>query len=185
MTAAVQLYRWTRDEYERMASLGIFDPEARLELVDGEIVRMTPQSSRHSTAVRSVEEALRFLVDRGVFDVRVQLPLAVADDSEPKPDIAVVPGRFRDYRDRHPSRAELVVEVADASIEVDRVRKQRLYARARIPEYWIADLNGNALELLRRPQGDAFAVRRRLMPDETVWPLCAPDVSISVADLLP
>ena len=84
-------HRWSRSEYERMAVAGVFAPEDRLELIDGEIWEITPQSSLHATAVRKAEEALRSVFEEG-FDVRVQLPMALGPDSEPEPDVAVVPG---------------------------------------------------------------------------------------------
>src|SRR5262245_42631364 len=94
--ADIDLHRWTRDEYERLTETGFFPPEARLELIDGLIYDMPPQTSFHSTAVRATQEALRQVFREG-FDIRVQLPLELEDDSEPEPDVAVVPGHFADY----------------------------------------------------------------------------------------
>ena len=140
----VQTRRWTRDEYDRMIATGIFHPEERLELLEGEIVHMTPQGSGHATAVRLVEDALRNLFNVG-FDVRVQMPLALGTDSEPEPDVAVVVGPPRDYRDEHPRVAILVVEVADSTLSLDRERKAALYARAGIQEYWLLNLTDRCL----------------------------------------
>ncbi|MGH7164603.1 MAG: Uma2 family endonuclease, partial [Nitrospiraceae bacterium] len=149
MTApAVALRRWTRQEYDRLVVEGFFHPEERLELMEGEIVRMTPQGSLHATAIRLVEEALRAAFGTG-FDVRVQMPLALTDDSEPEPDVAVVTGNPRDYRDTHPSAAVLIVEVADATVPYDRERKRALYARVGIADYWIVNLLDRRLEVFR------------------------------------
>jgi hypothetical protein len=119
-----------------MTGAGVFGPEDRLELLDGEIIDMAPQKSRHATAVTLVGEALRTLFRSGA-TVRVQLPFSLDDRSEPEPDVAVVPGNPRDYRDAHPSRALLICEVSDTTLGYDRGRKLTAYARAGIPEYWI------------------------------------------------
>ncbi len=183
-TSPIQLHRWTRQEYEKMISAGIFHPEARLELLEGEIFTMTPQSSQHATAVQLVENTLRLIYTTG-YAVRVQMPLALGLDSEPEPDLAVVPGSPRDYRDTHPAEAVLIVEVADSSLAFDRERKSRLYARNGIPEYWIVNLVDNCLEVYRNPLQESYQFHAILRPPETVSPLSSPQASIPVAELLP
>jgi Uma2 family endonuclease len=123
--------------------------------------------------------------------VRVQLPIALDPESEPEPDLAVVSGGPRDYT-HHPSRPALVVEVADPSLALDREHKGSLYARARLPEYWIVNLVGRVLEVYREPGLDAgaqfgwaYRVLLTLRADEHVTPLAAPSARIPVADLLP
>lgn len=182
---------WTREEYHRMAELGLIGPEERLELIEGEIVqKMTPQKSPHATAIRLVEEALRRAFGAG-FDVRVQLPLALSPLSEPEPDVAVVRGGPRDYRDAHPTTALLVVEVADTTLAFDRRTKGSLYARAQIADYWILNLSAQEVEVYRRPAPDPgapFGFRYvRVMrhgPDDAITPLASPH-AVPVADLLP
>ncbi len=139
MSAVLEVprHRFSRVQYERMTEAGVFGPEDRLELLDGEIIDMPPQKSRHATAVTLVAEALRTIFGPGA-TVRVQLPFCLDDRSEPEPDVAVVPGNPRDYRDAHPSRALLVCEVSDTTLAYDRGRKLAAYARAGIPEYWPA-----------------------------------------------
>ncbi len=176
-------HRFTRAQYEQMVEAGVFTPEDRLELLDGEIIDMAPQKSRHATAVTLLAEQLRSVMGSG-YTIRVQLPLALDERSEPEPDIAVVPGSPRDYRDAHPSRAVLIVEVADASLAYDRIRKLAAYARAGIPEYWILDLNTATLEVCRQPMGDAYAERRLLQAQHRVAPLAGMR-DIAVADFLP
>mgnify|MGYP001209443633 FL=1 len=183
---AVQTYRWTREAFEKLAEVGLIDPDARLELIDGEILqKMSPQSSQHATAVLLVAEALRSIFTPPVYTIRVQLPLALGPYSEPEPDVAVVEGAPRRYRDEHPSSAVLVVEVADASLQFDRTRKAALYARAGIPEYWIVNLLDGVLEVHRQPEGDAYRERLVLPSQERVRPLARPEVEIAVAELLP
>ena len=106
---------------------------------------MTPQGSRHATGVDLVADSLRHAFRTG-FHVRMQLPLAIDDYSEPEPDVAVVKGQIRNYRDAHPTSSLLVVEVSDDSLRHDRTVKQRLYARCGIPEYWILDPRSSILD---------------------------------------
>ena len=174
-----------------MIEAGVLTPEKRVELIDGEILAMTPQGSAHATAVSLVQEALRAAFGSQVY-VRVQLPLAFGSDSEPEPDVAVVAGSVRDYRDAHPQSALLVVEVADATLAYDRDRKGSLYARAGVPEYWIANLAETCIEVHRDPIVRPHAqfgwhcrTVERFGAGDSITPLSLPTRSIAVADLLP
>ena len=177
-------HRFTRKQYERMVEAGVFPPGERLELLEGKIVNGVSPKSRQATAICLVQNAMRKSFGSG-FDVRCQLPLALGDLSEPEPDIAVVRGSPRDYRDAHPGTALLVVEVADATVQYDRRRKLPVYARAGIPEYWILDLSEATLEVCRNPQGDDYASREILKSGQGIQPQGATSGSIAVADLLP
>jgi Uma2 family endonuclease len=183
-TANIDTRRWTREEYERLVEQGFFHPDERLELVEGVIYEMTPQSSVHATGVRLTERALHPLYAHG-FDIRCQMPLALDLDSEPEPDTAIVIGKPEDYSASHPSTAVLVVEVADSSLLHDRKRKTRLYARAGIPEYWIDNLVDWCLEVYREPKDGAYTSRTVLREDDSVSPLSCPEASIPVASLFP
>jgi len=185
---AVQRHRWSRREYERAVAAGVFAPGARLELVDGEIVEMTPQGSRHAVVVQLVEEALRGLFPAG-FSVRVRMPLALDETSEPEPDVAVVRGAPREHLARHPGPGDtlLVVEVAEATLAWDREVKAALYARAGVPECWVVDVTGRVLHRLRAPAAGGYGDRRALGPEDRVLPDAAPPGGepVRVADLLP
>jgi Uma2 family endonuclease len=187
----VQLRRWTRQEYDRMIDAGVLTTDDHVELIDGEIVTMTPQKSRHATAVRLADTALRRAFGDGV-DVRSQLPLALGDDSEPEPDLSVVVGAPRDYRDEHPTTALLVVEVSDSTVVFDRTKKAGVYARARIADYWLVNLIDGILEVRRFPAPSTdstdhwdYAVVERYAASDHVAPLARPQAPIAVADLLP
>jgi Uma2 family endonuclease len=184
--AAVDVHRWSREQYEQLAASGLFPPERRTELIDGVIYDMAAQNSMHATGYRLVEEALRAAFPPGSgFEVRGQLPLALSDDSEPEPDVAVVRGSIRDFRDRHPTTAALIVEVADSSLLHDRKRKAALYAQTGIPEYWILNLVRRTLEVHRDPAEGAYRSRTILRAADTVAPLARPEAALAVRDLLP
>jgi len=181
---AIEMRRWTRDEYDRMIAAGLFAPGEQVELIDGEILQVTPQGSFHATAIRLTEDALRAAFG-SAFDVRAQLPLALDPASEPEPDVVVVPGSPRDYREAHPTAALLVVEIADATLVHDRQRKGSLYARADIQEYWIVNLVDCCIEVYRDPLQGRYGSSRRYLPGDQITPLAAPESKISVADILP
>jgi Uma2 family endonuclease len=167
-----------------MIEAGVFGPEDRLELLNGEIIDMAPQRSRHATAVTLLGDALRAVFGRGVI-IRVQLPFSLNADSQPEPDVAVVAGNPRDYRDAHPGRALLICEVSDTSLAYDRGEKLCAYARAGIPEYWILDLTSGTLEVCRTPTDGGYADRRMVSADARVAPIARPGSALAVGELLP
>jgi Uma2 family endonuclease len=188
---AIRTRKWTRLEYERLAEAEILGPEDRVELLGGEMVVKEPQHSPHATAIQLVAHALRRVFTDG-WDVRAQLPVALDEESEPEPDVSVVPGDPRDYRDAHPERPVLVVEVSLSRVAFDREHKGSLYARAGIADYWIVNLLDRRLEVYRAPvpDGDApfgwrYGSALSLGPAERVAPLALRGASVSVADLLP
>lgn len=183
--------RWTRREYERLIDAGVFRPGERLELLAGHLVVSEPQGSLHATAIGLVEDALRGCFGSG-WHVRVQMPIALDDESEPEPDVAVVPGGRRDYELAHPERPTLLVEVSESSLGDDRGAKAALYARAGVAEYWIVNVVGRSLEVRREPLqtanvplGWSYKVVMILEPGGSVSPLACPAARIQVTDLLP
>lgn len=180
----VETYRWNLDTYDRAVEAGVFGPDDHVELIEGRLVSVTPQGSRHATGIRLANRALgRAFGEHAI--VQSQLPLAIAGDSEPEPDLAVIGGEISDYRDVHPSTALLVVEVADDSLAQDRTVKQRLYARCGVPEYWIVAIPDARLEVHRDPAGVGYRDVAVLRAGETVASLARPGAAIPVADLLP
>src|SRR5215510_3426886 len=111
----IKTRRWSRVEYERLVDIGFFQPGDAVELLDGQLLVAEPQGSYHFASVRATEEALRAAFGPG-WEVRGQGPIALGDDSEPEPDVAVVAGSFRDYVRGHPSRPVLVVEISESSL---------------------------------------------------------------------
>jgi Uma2 family endonuclease len=189
--ADVKTHRWRRVEYERLVETGFFRPGDPVELVGGQLIVAEPQGSRHFAAVQAMEEALRAAFGRG-WQIRGQGPLALDEESEPEPDVAVVPGSFRDYVAAHPSRPVLVVEISESSLALDRDHKGSLYARAGLADYWIVNLAEQSLEVHRDPGADPaapFGWRYRsvevLRGDALVSPLALSSASIRVRDVFP
>jgi Uma2 family endonuclease len=180
----IQPHRWTHREYEKMAEIGLFADDARLELIEGEILEMAAHTSHHAAAIALVQQRLSPL-NRPGYHLRVQLPLALSDDSVPEPDLAVVVGNPEDYWDGHPTSALLIVEVAYSSLFYDQVRKRQLYARCDISEYWIVNLSDRQLEVYREPdQGDYHAGAIHTA-GATASALSLPNIVINVAELFP
>ncbi|HAM56527.1 MAG TPA: hypothetical protein DCQ64_14475 [Candidatus Rokubacteria bacterium] len=188
--APLTLRRWTRAEYDRLVDLGVLHGEP-VELIGGQLVVAEPQGSYHATAIGAVDDALRAALPPG-WVVRAQMPVALDDESEPEPDLAVVPGERADYRADHPARPALVVEVAESSLAFDRQDKGSLYARGGVHDYWIVNLVERVLEVYRDPGPDPTApygwryrAVERLGPAAVVSPLALPSVRLAVSDLLP
>jgi len=189
--SSLRTKHWTRVEYERLIDLGAFRPGERLELVGGALLVCEPQGGPHFTAVGLVDDVLRQVFGIG-WTVRAQGPIALDEDSEPEPDIAVVPGSRRDHSRAHPSHPVLIVEVADSSLAFDRAEKGSLYARAGIADYWILNLPDQVLEVYREPAaaphapyGHRYGATITLAPRDLVSPLAVPTAAILVASLLP
>ena len=190
MESDVVTRRWRRTEYDRLVELGIFMGE-HLELLDGLLVVREPQGSSHMAVVTHIGQVLASAFGPG-WHPRLQGPLALDDDSEPEPDVAIVAGLPLDYVAAHPTTAPLIVEVADASLRLDRRFKTGLYARAGLPEYWIVNLVDRVLEVHREPVVDPNAALGALYRSveilragATVTPLAAPAARIPVANLFP
>lgn len=186
---AIQTKRWTRQEYDRMAEAGILHPDERVQLIEGEIVTMTPPNSLHAVTIGKTQHALDRLYGPNIW-VRVRMPVIIDPDSEPEPDLAVVADSPRDYVNEHPRTALLIVEVADTTLSLDRDRKRPIYARAGIPEYWIVNLVERCLEVYRDPvtlsgQPSSYRISITLTSSERIAPLAVPSASVAVADLLP
>jgi len=181
--------RWSRIEYDRLIDLGVFQPGDPIELIGGELLVAEPQGAPHYTSIQKTARALeRAFVPS--WNTRTQGPMGLDDESEPEPDVAVVPGEPEDYGSAHPSGAALVVEVSESSLAFDRGHKGSVYARAGIQDYWIVNLVDRVLEVYREPAPDAaapfgasYARREVFDPTSQVSPLAAPHARIQVRDL--
>ena len=178
--------RFTVAEYHRMAEAGILGEDDRVELLDGEIVQVSPIGARHAATVTRLEQLFHRLVGERAI-VRGQNPVRLDDYSEPEPDIALVTAREDFYAAAHPTARDvlLLVEVSDTSLRYERHRKIPSYARAAVPEVWLVDLTLDRLETHREPRGDTYAERQVVARDALLTPLLLPDIAIRVSDLVP
>jgi Uma2 family endonuclease len=176
--------RFTREEYYRMAEVGILGPRDRVELIRGEIVEMSPIGRRHGAFVDNLTRLLVLgLADRAM--VRVQGAVALADDTEPQPDLAILRRGAVPYKDREAwaEDALLVIEVAESSLAYDRLTKLRLYAEAGIPEYWVVDCAAETVEVHRGPGPDGYRDVRLLAGAATLALQAFPEVELRTTDI--
>jgi len=186
MVALAQTHRFTVKEYYQMAEAGILPPDARVELLEGQIVDMFPIGPFHS----GVGTRLHTLFSRAGGErwiVRSQYPVHLNDGSEPQPDLALVKPREDFYVERHPCAEDvfLLVEVADSSVRFDREEKLPVYARAGIVEFWLVNLVEKVVEVYREPSPlGVYGSRVRFRSGDIATPAAFPDVQISVTALL-
>ena len=177
--------RFTIDEYHRMGEAGIFDEDDRVELLDGEIVEMSPIGTRHTGGVNRLNALFSRRLGRRVV-VSVQNPIILDDFSEPQPDLTILAARSDFYKDAHPRPVDvlLAIEVSDSRVSYDRSVKLALYARKHLRELWLLDLPGDALDVYRRPTVSGYREHQRLVRGKSVTPLAFPRVHFRVSDLL-
>jgi hypothetical protein len=178
-------HRFTVGQYYRMAETGVLAPDARVELLDGEIIDMSPIGPPHGGITNRLT---RFFVRRarGRWLVAVQNPVRLDEHSEPQPDLMLLKPAPDDYTSRHPRPEDvlLLIEVADTSLGYDRNEKLPAYGRAGLPEVWIVNLQDENLELYREPNPAGYASTTVVRPGETACPLAFPDAAVDVAALL-
>ena len=185
----------TAAEFLQQAEDGFFD-DHRVEWLNGEVVEVAAQSNRHAIGLSAVQYALGDIFPKSAYWIRLQNTLDLRPFGIPDPDVAVVSGSFHDWQRNgqraNPTTAVLIVEVADTTLETDRIRKASLYAAAGIPEYWVLNLVDGQLELFRDPVADAstefghsYATVTIVARSETVAPRHVPTANVSVEQLLP
>lgn len=173
--------RWTCAEFLRLGDLGMFEGRGAM-LIESVILEEGPMNPPHAVTLSLCEDAVRTAFGAGWW-VRNQSPLILGQDTDPEPDLAVVPGRPRDYTE-HPTTADLVVEVADTSLEFDTEEKRRLYAKAGIREYWVVDINGRRLLCFRDPERNDYRLHAAFDEVATISPLAAPTATVPIAEML-
>lgn len=180
------LRQWTVAEYQKMAAAGIFHPEERVELIAGQIIRMSAKGTAHTSAVGRTAKVLRRLLENRA-DIRTQDPIQLDNFSEPEPDIAVVKIDSLDYADHHPTTSELflIIEVADSSFKYDRETKGKVYAQSRIRDYWVLDVINRKLHVFREPTQEGYDSEVIFTEDAIVLSLQFPAIAIAIAQILP
>jgi Uma2 family endonuclease len=181
--------KWNRTDFHRL--LDVFGVDRlRVELIDGELIKMPAQREPHSLAMVLIDSALRKAFGPN-YTYRPQLPFSISGAHEPEPDFVVVRGKPRQNA-KHPKTVELIVEISDSTLRYDRARKGSLYASAKLADYWIVNLIDGRLEVRRDPRSDAkaefgasYADLSVYGPGDSVAPLARPRNKISVSELLP
>jgi len=176
--------RFTRAEYYRMAEAGILGEDDRVELIEGEIIQMSPIGRLHRAFVANLGQLLAVRL-AGRAAVWVQNPIVLTDDTEPQPDVAVLRPRAVPFKQREADAHDtlLLIEVADTSLAYDRTTKLRLYAEAGIPEYWIVDCTTESVEVYRDPSGEGYRDVIRASASATLRLQAFPDVELTFAEI--
>jgi len=174
---------WTVEEYHRMIEAGILNEDDNIELLDGRIVEMSPQTPIHAATTQRSDRYLQHLL-RDLAEIRVQLPITLAT-SEPEPDIAVVCIDPGGYGDRHPNQAEilLLIEVSYSTLQIDRREKALIYARANIAEYWILDVVSRQAYIYRNPAPGGYQSEIVIADNAVMKMLAFPEIEISFSEL--
>lgn len=177
--------RFTLEEYHQMAEAGILTENDRVELLDGEIVEMSPIGRRHAACVRRLIGLFSQQVgERAIVDA--QNPVKLSDRSQPQPDIVLLQPREDFYEAGHPQHQDilLLVEVADTTAEFDREVKIPLYASSRIAEVWLVDINGQCLEIYREPGSNGYQNVQKLPRGQSIFIQAFPDINLTVDEIL-
>jgi len=173
------LAKWTLDEYHQMVESGVLD-DRHVELLQGEIVEMSPEGEFHAyTSSEAAEYLIELLGEMA--KVRLDKPITLPDNSEPEPDIAIVQRLGREYLEHHPYAENVfwLIEYADSSLDKDLNFKSQVYAEANIPEYWVVNLPEKHLVVFRQPQNGKYTTKLTLTSG-IVYPISFPEIAISV-----
>lgn len=181
----IRTHKLTVEAYHRMGAAGVFAPDARSELIRGEVVDMAPIGTKHASVVRRLNQRLSTAAGaRGL--VAVRDPIQLDTRSEPQPDLALLAPRADFYSDRHPLPADvlLIIEVADTTLRYDREVKMPLYAEAGVREAWLVDVEARSVTIHRDPAAAAgYRSTREALPGETVTLAADPAIAVSLTDL--
>lgn len=184
MSTDLTRHAFTVEEWHRMGEAGLFDEDTRVELLDGEVVEMSPVGPRHAMCVNRLSRLLMDAVGDGAI-VAPQNPIVVGDRSEPQPDLALLIPPYERYLST-PTGADtfLVIEVADTSLARDRDVKAPLYGRGGIPETWIVNLQGDEVLVLGSPSDAGYLTSRRARRGTSLHVPVLADVTLKVDDIL-
>jgi Uma2 family endonuclease len=185
MSIQLSTHRFTIHDFHRMAQAGIFSEDDRVELLDGEIIEMTPIGSRHAACVAREGQLFNLRLGTSVI-VWVQNPIRLDDRSELQPDVVQLRPRPGFYAQDHPGPQDvlLLIEVADTALELDRDIKLPLYAKAGIREVWIVDLTGRTVHVYRQPSLQGYWTSSQARGVEQLTPEALPHLAISASEIL-
>jgi len=178
-------HRFNTREYYQMAKAGVLKPDARVELLDGEILDMSPIGPFHGGVVNQLGHLFNLLA-HGRWVVSIQNPIHLDEHSEPQPDLMLLKPALDNYKTRHPGPKQvfLLVEVADTSLEYDREKKVPAYGRAGIAESWLVNLEEETIEVNREPNLAGYQSITILRAGTKAFPLAFPDLEVDLAELM-
>ena len=184
--APFTLRKWTLKEYHNLGEIGIFNPEERLGLIEGNIIKISAKGTVHASATRGTATLLHNILGNQAA-VYNKSPIALDDDSEPEPDIAVVRIDAFDYATHHPTPSEvyLIIEVADSSLTFDREIKAKIYPRSGIADYWVLNVGERQLHLFREPTENGYQSEVILGETASISPSEFPVFNIAILAMLP
>jgi Uma2 family endonuclease len=185
MLVQVERHLFTVERYHQMIEAGIFTENDHIELIQGDLITMSPIGIRHAACVNKLtRELTQHLSDQAI--VSVQNPIELSEISEPEPGVALLVYRDDYYASHLPTAADvyLVIEVSDTTLAFDRAVKLPMYAQAGIPEVWLVNLIDNAIEVYRQPEAGKYAERRRIAKGGMVTAVSFPHVTFPVSDLI-
>jgi Uma2 family endonuclease len=185
MTLAPQKHQFNVSEWHKMGKYNIFSPDARMELINGEIIDMAPIGPSHAGCVRNLIELLSSQKGKSAL-VDVQNPIRLGNTSEPEPDLTLLRPASHFYREKHPTAEDifLLIEVSDTTVQHDREKKIPLYAKDGIIECWLVDLNEFQVEVYLNPTANGYTNKRILESGETLIPSQLPHINIPVSEIL-
>ncbi|RFP57973.1 MAG: Uma2 family endonuclease [Limnothrix sp. CACIAM 69d] len=173
-------------DYQCLIDQGCFGPEEHIELLNGQLIQMAAKGTRYAAAVSRLARLLGRQLGETVL-IRLQDPIALNDQSQPEPDLAIVLPHPLDYADHHPTPAEIhwLIEVADSTLTYDTQTKARAYAQAGLGDYWVLDLPGDRLWVFRNPNQAGYGLVMQLDRAQSIAPIAFPNCTWPLADLLP
>jgi len=185
MNTAIQQHRVTVSEWHNMGKYNIFPPNARMELIEGEIIDMAPIGPSHAGCVRNLIELLSLQKGKAAW-LDVQNPILLSNLSEPEPDLTLLRPISHFYRERHPTPEDifLLIEVSDSTVHYDRDQKIPLYAKEGIVECWLVDLNEFKIEVYLNPTANGYTTKHIFESEQILIPSQLPHIKIPVAEIL-
>jgi Uma2 family endonuclease len=185
MSLSLITRKFTVEEYEKMATEGIIKPDEKVELIRGEIIKMSPMGTRHASSVDRLIQLFYQKLGHKII-LRVQNPIRLNNNSQPEPDLSLLIPRPDFYVAAHPCPEDiyLIIEVSDSTLDYDRYTKIPLYAEANIKEVWIVNLKEECLEVYRHPLNGSYQAMQKYSINERVFMTSFHDIEFTIAEIL-
>ena len=185
MSLSLITRKFTVEEYEKMTTQGIIKPDEKVELIRGEIIKMSPMGTRHAASIYRLTQ-LFYRKFGGLILLGVQNPIRLNNNSQPEPDLSLLIPRSDFYVAAHPCPQDiyLIIEISDSTLDYDRYTKIPLYAEANIKEVWIINLKEECLEVYRHPLEGSYQNIQKYSINKRVFVTSFPDIEFTIAEIL-